>query len=136
MPTQEYHCPTDGPFDVHLTFAEDVAGTLPCPTCGHDSRHILRAPAGGAHFARTWNEKANEFRRDPYTQGKAQVTHEFHGRRDLGEYPTKPTEDMYQAAAKGIYEESLRTRPSLEIRNIRQTMKKNREKRAEKKQPV
>ena len=80
MPNQEYHCKHHGPFDIHLTFAEDVPKTSPCPSCGVGSRHVLRAPA--AQFEYTWNDQANEARRDPYTQAKTQAWNCYNEQRD------------------------------------------------------
>jgi hypothetical protein len=112
LPTQEYHCNADGPFDIHLSFADDVPTASPCPECGGSSRHVLRAPAGGAHFSRTWNEQANEYQRDPYTQAKAQSWNNYNEKRDMGIRLDKPNEKGLQIASKAIDDESRSPRPS------------------------
>ena len=110
MPTQEYLCKSDGPFDVHLTFAEDVPITYPCPHCGAGGRHVLRPPAG-LKFARTWNEQANECRRDTYTQAKAQSWNMYNEQRDLGVRVDKPTEASIQVAASALDRGERNPRP-------------------------
>lgn len=131
MPTQEYNCDSDGPFDVHLTFAEDVPRCKDCPTCGLDSRHVLRAPA--AKFARTWNERANESQRDPHTQATAQSWNMYNEQKDLGVRTPKPTEESIQVAAKAIDHSERNPPPSAEQRqltNIRQDQKARKQKQA------
>ncbi len=100
MPTQEYHCHADGAFDIDLTFAEDVPKTSPCPDCGVEGRHVLRAPA--SKFEYTWNDQANEARRTPYTQAKAQSWNTYNEQRDMGVRLDKPTEASIQTAAAAI----------------------------------
>ena len=116
MPTQEYHCNSDGPFDVHLTFAEDVPRCKDCPTCGLDSRHVLRPPA--VKFARTWNEQANESQRDPYTQAKAQSWNMYNEQRDRGVKLDKPTEAGIQVAAAALDQSERNPPPSAEQRQL------------------
>ncbi len=117
MPKQEYLCNTDGPFDVTLTFHDDVPASAPCPVCGSEGRHVLRAPA--AHFARTWNEQANEARRDPYTQAKTQAWNCYNEQRDQGIIMDRPTEAGIQVGAQGIYEQERRP-PVSEERKVSQ----------------
>jgi len=100
MPTQEFDCSSHGAFDIHLTFAEDVPKTHPCPECGEDGRHVLRAPA--AKFKYTWNDQANEARRTSYSQAKAQLGNAYHEQKDMGQHLAKPTEEGIQAAAATI----------------------------------
>ncbi len=106
MPTQEYKCPTHGPFDLHLGWDESPSEPRQCPSCGELSVWVLRAPAGGAHFARTWNEKANEARRTPYTQAKAQIDQVYNEQKDQSNYPAKITEEGVQVAAREIDKEN------------------------------
>ena len=113
LPTQEYNCDTDGAFDIHLTFAEDVPETSPCLSCGKSSRHVLRAPA--AQFARTWNEQANEAQRDPYTQAKAQSFNMYNEQRDMGVRLEKPTEAGIQVAAKALDHSERHPKPPAHI---------------------
>lgn len=118
MPTQEYQCEADGAFDIHLTFVEDVPKTSPCPDCGVEGRHVLRVPAGGAHFARTWNEQANEARRDPYTQAKAQSWNMYNEQRDMGVRVDIPTEESIQVGAKAVYDSERNPPLSAEQRQL------------------
>ena len=97
LPTQEYQCDKHGPFDIHLTWEEDVLSTYPCPICREEGRHILRAPA--AKFEYTWNDQANEARRTPYTQAKAQSWNMYNEQRDMGVRLDKPTESYIETAA-------------------------------------
>lgn len=101
MPTQVYFCETDGEFDIQQSFAEEVRKTIKCVTCGKTSKHVLYAPAG-IKIERTWNEKANDIRRDPYTQAKAQAENNYHEQKDLGIELPKSNEEQIQAAAKAI----------------------------------
>lgn len=128
MPTQEYNCPNDGAFDIHMSFAEDVPRCKDCPTCGLDSRHVLRAPE--AKFARTWNEQANEARRNPYTQATAQSWNSYHEQRNLGVQLDKPTEAGIQVAAAALDQSERNPPPSAEQRqlaNIRRDQKKKKQ---------
>ena len=125
MPTQEYHCDRDGPFDIHLTFAEDVPATYPCLTCLEEGRHVLRAPA--AQFARTWNEQANDSQRNPYTQAKAQTWNSYHEQRDMGVRLDKPTEGGIQVAAAAIDHSERNPKPPAHIqqRDFARKQRKN-----------
>ena len=102
MPTQVYECPKHGELDYYFSWEDEVTETLPCSECSVDSVHILKAPSGGAHFSRTWNEKANDYRRDPYTQAKAQINQVYNEQRDQGKRPSKITEEGIQVAAREI----------------------------------
>jgi hypothetical protein len=110
VPTQEYLCDSDGPFHVCLKWEEDVLSEMPCPECGASSRHVLCPPAG-VKFSRTWNEQANEWQRDPYTQAKAQAWNVYNEQRDAGIRLDKPTEEGYQRGAAAIDHESRHPRP-------------------------
>ena len=108
MPTQVYSCPRHKEFDVSVPFSEDVPQTAECPmkeksgrVCCEISKHILKTPAG-VKFKRTWNEQANEARRDPYTQAKTAFENSYNEAKDDGMNPVKPTEKQLQAAAKKI----------------------------------
>ncbi len=137
MPTQEYLCASDGPFDVHLSFSQDVAVKLPCPRCGSLSRHVLRPPAGifvqngtgagqGHAQARKealWNERASDQQRDPYTQSKAQLTNQHNSALDRVErYCDRPpdpvTEEAIQVGAKEIHKQATVPRPGPQERQV------------------
>lgn len=102
MPTQVYECETDGEFDLRLNFQDDIPQSQKCPDCGRKSKHILKVPAGGVKFARTWNESANEYQRTPYTQAKAQAENMYNEQKDNGIIVAKPTERGIQLAAAEI----------------------------------
>jgi hypothetical protein len=78
--------------------------THKCPTCGDEVVNIIASPAV-VNIERDWNEKANSYRINPYTQAKAQLTNmdrenqNYHGAK-----PMKITEAMIQATAKQIDE--------------------------------
>ena len=113
MPTQEYHCDKDGPFDIRMSFAEDVPMTYPCLECGAEGRHVLRAPA--VKFEYTWNDQANEARRTPYTQAKAQSWNTYNEQRDMGVRMGKPTEESIQVAAAALDHSEKHPKPPAHI---------------------
>ncbi len=130
MPTQEYHCDKDGPFDIHLTFAEDVPRTSPCPACGVTGRHVLRAPA--AKFEYTWNDQANNYQRDPYTQAKAQSWNNYNEKRDIGVRLDKPTEETIQTAAAAL-DRSVRNPPPSGEQQMKSFVRKQQQERRKQK---
>lgn len=97
-PTGYYDCPEHGEFPVVFISTTDATWAQPCPACGLMSEWAARAPA--SKFKYTWNDNANEMRRDPYTQAKYQAKHAYHEQKDLGQEAPKPTEDGIQAGAK------------------------------------
>ncbi len=107
MPIQIYLCTRHGEFEVSVPFSEDVPQEVDCPTKDNDraccgiSRHVLKAPAG-ITIKRTWNEKANEYRRNPRTQAEAQLDNSYHEQKDMGKDVAKPTEKDIQKATKKI----------------------------------
>lgn len=101
MPIQAYFCEKDGEFDIHQSFTDEVKQIIKCELCGKDSKHVLYPPAG-IKVIRTWNEGANEIRRTPYDQAKAQLTNNYHEKKDMGLSLPKPTEAQIQKAAKAI----------------------------------
>ena len=133
MPTHEYKCPNDGAWDHHQPFSEDVLPSRHCPECGTPSVHVLRAPAGGIKVVRTWNDDANEMRRDPYTQARYQAEHTYNESRDSGMDVDKVTEAGLQAAAATIDAENKGPKkPSVEERAVRRGQQRMREAREEK----
>jgi hypothetical protein len=84
-----------------------------------------------AKFSRTWNEQANEYQRDPYTQAKAQSWNMYNEQRDAGIRLDKPTEETIQVGAKAIHDGERRPRPSAEQRqlsNLRRTQRDRKKK--------
>ncbi len=112
MPSQVYLCTRHGEFEVNVPFSEDVPQSADCPVkskagraCCGISRWVLKAPAG-IKIERTWNEKANSYRRNPRTQAEAQLNNSYHEQKDMGKDVVKPTERDIQAATKKIEKES------------------------------
>ena len=102
MATYEYNCNAcEYSVDVYKPIAA-LNRKEHCERCNGKMVRILRSPAGGAHFDRTWNEKANDMRRDPYTQAKAQADAVYNEQNDLGKHPEKTSEEGLQIAAKAI----------------------------------
>ncbi len=102
MPTQVYDCPAEGEFEVIVRITDDVPGALACPRCGRQSPHMFK-PVAAVKVERGWNERANEYRRDPYTQAKAQLTNASNEQQER--YDAKPaniTEQSIQVAADNI----------------------------------
>ena len=108
MPTQVYSCPQHGEFDVFLHFSQGVPQEADCPvvkhgrTCCEISKHVLKAPAG-IIIRNTWNDNANEMRRNPYVQAKYQAQHMQDEQRDQGNLDVpKITEEGLQVVAARI----------------------------------
>lgn len=102
MPTQVYACASDGEFDVHLSFKDDVPHTQACPACGKDSEHVLSVPLVKIEY--TWNDKANDYQRNYYTMAKAQLNNTYHEQKEMGVELPKPTEQSIQRAAKSLHD--------------------------------
>lgn len=101
MATYEYRCRECGiSFDVYKPM-ELFDSKERCRACGGAAERVLRPPAG-AKFSRDWNEKANDYQRDPYTQAKAQVTNAYNHAKDMGQDISMPTEAGIQVAAAEI----------------------------------
>ena len=101
MPIQVYECDSDGEFDVKLSFDDEIAQTKKCPICANLSKHII-SPVGSVKIQRGWNEKANEYQRDPYTQAKAQAWNSYNESTERGHEAVKPTEKGIQIGAREI----------------------------------
>ncbi len=121
MPIYVYECPTDGKQDVFSrTF--NVPGERPCPVCGRSASICVTSPSRH-DIKRDWNEKANEYRRDPYTQAKAQLTNQHRSAlervgRDCDRPPDPVTEEAIQVGAKEIHKAATVPRPGLQERNV------------------
>ena len=140
MPTQVFSCPQHGEFDVFIPFSQDVPREADCPVVKHGrncceiSRHVLKAPSG-IIIRNTWNDNANEMRRDPYTQAKYQAQHMQDEQRDMGNLDVpKITEEGLQVAAARIDADDKgkikRTSPEERAKqSALKTARKNKEKR-------
>ena len=118
MPIYTYECPTDGVTDV-LSRTYDITDTYWCPTCGGPMDRCVTLP-GRVEVKQDWNEKANDYRRDPYTQAKAQLENINRRAAEGGEPQTPITEEAIQVGAKAIHEhETAPPGPSIEEKHIR-----------------
>ena len=136
---QVFECPHHGEFDVFIPFSQDVPQEADCPVVKHGrscceiSKHVLKAPSG-IIIKNTWNDNANEQRRDPYTQAKYQAQHMRDEQRDQGNLGApKITEAGLQVAAARIDADNKgkikRTSPEERAKqSVLRTAKKNREK--------
>lgn len=89
-----------------------------CGACNSTAERVLRPPAG-VRVVRGWNEKANEYQRDPYSQAKAQTENAYNAARDQGQDVARPTEAGVQVAAKAIDDQKRRPAgPGVEQRAI------------------
>jgi len=118
-PVQVYRCDVHGEFDVPFRFVDPIPLDLDCK-CGLKSIHIIKAPAG-ISFSRTWNEKANEYQRNPYTQAKAQLTNIANETRDSGGQPDKITEAGIQETAKHISKQKKLDPKTPQIKDLEKT---------------
>lgn len=100
MPIYEYTCRQHGPFEVFQRKFRESADPIACPECGESSRALVTV--AGAKVERTWNDKANEWQRNPYEQSKAQAWNTYNERQERGLEAVKPTERMIQEGAKAI----------------------------------
>jgi hypothetical protein len=131
MPIYVYECPTDGKQDVFSrTF--NVPRERPCPVCGRSASVCVTAPSRH-DIKRDWDEKANEYRRDPYTQSKAQLTNQYRSEmerveRDCDRPPNPVTEEAIQVGAREIHKQTPRPDPQQrQLAHIRKARRKERE---------
>ena len=86
---------------------------------------MLRAPAV-VNIKHTWNERANELQRDPYTQAKSQLENVYNENRDQGLDTPKPTEESIQVAAKEIAKRDRKTKEDTSVKIARKNMEMGR----------
>lgn len=121
MPIYVYECPEHGRQDV-FTRNFDILKVRACPKCGRKSRICVTAPSRH-NIERTWNDKANEYRRDPYVQSKAQLTN-FHRselehlERDCDREPSPVTEEAIQIGAREIDKQNKNPQPDVEDKYV------------------
>lgn len=121
MPIYIYECPTDGKQDVFSrTF--NVPDERPCPVCGRSASVCVTSPSRH-DIKRDWDEKANEYRRDPYTQSKAQLTNQHRSalervERDCDRPSNPVTEEAIQIGAKEIHSQAVNPRPDPQQRQV------------------
>ena len=104
MPLYEFRCSIHGVFDV-FTRMGGSPDESPCPSCGERGTRVFSAPAL-VHVQRSWNEKANDYQRDPYTQARAQLTNVAREEAERsGGSPSPISEESVQVAAKALVDE-------------------------------
>ena len=126
MPIQVYDCNIDGEQDIFMRTFE-VPTEVDCPTCGQEIKHIISA-AAIVDIKRDWNENANEYRRDPYTQAKAQLKNKQREDAERGIRIEKVSEEGLQAGAAAIHDSNTIRRPSIEQKAKRHFIKRTKEK--------
>ena len=101
MSIQEYECQEHGRTEVFLR-GFDIPPTHACPQCGKPVPHAISAPAR-FNIERTWNDKANYYRVNPYEQAKAQLNNlDRENQEHNNDRPMKITEPMLQETARQI----------------------------------
>jgi len=136
----DYVCAEHGVFSIRVSRPEEeVPEATPCPQCDErcprrEDKPISGAPGLGSVY-RSWDENANEQRRDPMTQAKYQAQHMQDEQRDMGNLNVpKITEEGLQVAATRIDADNKgkikRVSPEDRAKQAAlKTAKKNREKR-------
>lgn len=103
MPLYEFSCPMHGVFDVFTR----MGGTPDEATCIHwgcnkRGKRVFSAPAL-VNVHRDWNDRANDYQRNPYDQARAQLTNVAREEAERsGGSPRSVSEESVQAAAKAI----------------------------------
>ena len=135
----DFVCKEHGVFCIRVSRPkEEVPETTTCPQCDtrcsrKEYEPISGAPSLGSVY-RSWNENANEMRRDPMTQAKYQTQHMRDEQRDQGNLDVpKITEEGLQVVAARIDADNKgkikRVSPEERAkRNIMQRAKERREK--------
>jgi hypothetical protein len=128
VPIYIYECPNHGRQDV-FTRSFDILKVRPCQKCGKSSKICVTAPSRH-NIERDWNEKANEYRRDPYTQAKAQLTNFHRGELEYTERdcdrPENPvTEEAIQIGAREIDKQNKNPQPDMEDRYVADVRRKS-----------
>ena len=130
MPIYEYECGKDGVYEEFSRIRKPKPKAI-CPKCSGSARPVISAPAM-IDVRRDWNEKANLWQRDEYTQSKAQLTNMNRTAAERGEPLVKITEDTIQAGARAIHEQRVNQKPDPQQRQISQMQRDLRKSRREK----
>ena len=127
MPIYEFNCIEHKLFSV-FTRMGGSPDESPCPSCGERGTRVFSAPAL-VNVKRSWDDKASDYQRNPYTQAKAQLTNVAREEAERsGMSPQPVREESIQAAAKSIADK--RPRKSAVQRTVDAQRKLTREKRA------
>jgi hypothetical protein len=111
MSIQEYECRDHGRTEVFLR-GLDVPQMHSCPGCGKPIPHVVSAPAL-IEIQKTWNDKANYCRVNPYEQAKQQFKNlSDENQEHFDHKPLKITEAGLQAAAAQIDRDNRGARKS------------------------
>jgi hypothetical protein len=111
MSIQEYECRDHGRTEVFLR-GFDVPQMHSCPGCGKPIPHVVSAPAL-IDIQKTWNDKANYCRVNPYEQAKQQFKNlSDENQEHFDHKPLKITEAGLQAAAAQIDRDNRGARKS------------------------
>ena len=136
----DFVCGEHGVFCIRVNRPkEEIPETTTCPQCDtrcsrKEYEPISGAPSLGSVY-RSWNENANEMRRDPMTQAKYQAQHMQDEQRDMGNLNVpKITDEGLQVAAARIDADNKgkikRTSPEERAKQgALRTARKNKEKR-------
>ncbi len=117
MPIYVHECREHGRQDF-LSRAFDPVPERPCKECGEPAGIVVTAP-GAVDVKRDWNEKANDWQRNPYDQSKAQLRNiDREGQERHGKPPMRITEEAVQAGAKAIDDQKRRPVASPETRQV------------------
>ena len=103
MPIYTYSCKDHGSTDVLVRGFDGREDTYWCPECGSQMSKAVTAPAK-VFVSRDWNEKANDWQRNPYDQAKAQLNNMNRMAQEKGKRPIKISEETIQATAASIQE--------------------------------
>ncbi len=127
MPIYVYECPEHGRQDV-FTRSFTILRERPCEKCGKASKICVTAPSRH-NIERTWNDKANEYRRDPYTQSKAQLSNLYRGdlehvERDCDRMENPVNEEAIQIGAREIDKQNRNPQPDVEDKYIADVKRK------------
>ena len=101
MPIYSYSCSLHGEHDI-LVKTYGVPKTSECPKCGDITVNVITTPSR-VDVKLDWNDKTHDYRRDPYTQAKAQLNNLDREDQELqGAKPKKWKENQIQEVAKRI----------------------------------
>ncbi len=138
MPIYVYECPEHGTFEIFTRIIGEVPKTAICEAvtdfdhgcdCGRPAKLAVTAPSRH-NIEQTWNDKANEYRRDPYTQAKAQLTNFHRGElehieRDCDRPENPVTEEAIQIGAGEIDKQNKNPQPDVEDKYIADVRRKS-----------
>lgn len=104
MAIQVYNCDKDGEFEILVGIDSPVPQKKKCPVCKKTSKRVWSTPSQ-IKIQHSWNDRASELQRDPYTQAKAQLDSAYRNAKDKGLETAKPTEKSYMELAKKLHNE-------------------------------